>query len=62
MGFILHWCLFNSGRQMQSFPFLGLQVSCDWVGYSGFTVLFKTQSYDAEALKWKVNCRHEFKS
>jgi hypothetical protein len=44
---------------MQSFSFLDLWVSPDWVGYSGFTVPFKTQSYDAKAPKWKVKCRHQ---
>jgi hypothetical protein len=43
---------------MQTFSLLGLQVSRDWVGYSGFTVHFKTQGYDAKALV-KVKCTHQ---
>jgi hypothetical protein len=59
MGFIWPWSCYKSGRQMQKFSLLGLQVSRDWVGYSGFTVHFKTQGCDAKALKWKVKCTHQ---
>jgi hypothetical protein len=44
---------------MPPFSFLDLQVSPDWVGYSDSTVPFKIQGYDAEAIKWKVKCRHQ---